>query len=202
MKTFRLSWILFVALFFCLTANSQVRLASYGPFKNPNPPAALGNNFAVIDATTFKDEKAGIVSVVAALKAVTAKYEPIQKELQGMKDRITAIDAEVRQKSSSITADQLATLADQSEELKKQYTRKAEDSQANYDRDVEAVVAPLRAAISSSLKEYADSRGILLIFDISTVPLTYAHVSIDITKDFISAYNRNHPVGAATLAKP
>ena len=46
------------------------------------------------------------------------------------------------------------------------------------------------------------SHGLLMIIDVSRVPVIYSHDSIDITKDFIAEYNRTHPAAAAAPAKP
>jgi Skp family chaperone for outer membrane proteins len=201
MKAFRLISVMFVPLFLIVSASGQVRLTTSGASTTSNratPPA--GNNLAVVDSSAFMDEKAGIGRVVAAMKALSVRFEPVQKEVQGLRDRLTAVQNQM-QKTPTLTPDSLAKLQEQADQLERDIKRKSEDGQKNYDREFAATLDPLQAEIGTALTAYAATKGILLIIDVSRVPVIYAHESIDITKDFIAEYNRTHPLGTAP-AKP
>jgi len=200
MKAFRLISVFFALLFLIVSVSGQARLTTSGA-ATPNTVAPLaGNNFAVVDSGAFSDEKTGILRVVAAMKGVEAKYDPIKKEIQGIRDKITSVQNEITQKGSSLSAAQLGQLQDQNDQLQLQYKRKAEDAQKNYERDLSGALDPLQADIGTALNAYATAKGILMIIDVSRVPVIYSHDSIDITKDFIAEYNRTHPAGGAPAA--
>jgi Skp family chaperone for outer membrane proteins len=67
-----------------------------------------------------------------------------------------------------------------------------------------ALLDPLQKDIADALTAYAQSKGISLLFDLNRVPVIYAANNLDITKDFITEYNRTHPAaaGPAGPARP
>jgi Skp family chaperone for outer membrane proteins len=198
MNAFRLISVTFVVLFLIGGASAQVRLTTSGAASNPNPVALPpGNNFAVVDSSAFTDEKAGIGRFVAAIKGVNIRFEAVQKEIQTMKDRLAAIQSEASKPNAPIQK-----LQEEVEQLQLNLKRKGEDAQSNYDRELAAALDPIQTDITSSLNAYATSHGILMIIDVSRVPVIYTHDSIDITKDFIAEYNRTHPAAGAAPAKP
>jgi len=198
MKAFRLVSVTFVLLLLIVSAQGQVRLTTSGASSTSSVPTlAAGNNFAVVDSGAFTDEKTGIARAVAAIKAVNLKFEAIQKDIQGMKARLEAIQTEATKPNA-----QLDKLQQEAEQLQLQLKRKSEDAQTNYNRELAAALDPIQTDITSSLTAYATSHGILMIIDVSRVPVIYSHDSIDITKDFIAEYNRTHPAGAAAPARP
>jgi Skp family chaperone for outer membrane proteins len=170
---------------------------------NPNPiaqPPAAASVIAVIDSGEFTDPKTGIARVINALNQLNAKFDPVQKEIRGMQDRLTAMRADIQKKQATQAANLTAQQSEQAQNLETQLKRKAEDAQANYQREMQGALSPLQTDIATALSAYAQKNGILVIIDASRVPLMYAHTSVDITKDFIADYNRTHPAGAATPA--
>jgi len=197
MNAFRLISVTFVLLLLIVGAQGQVRLTTSGASSTSQPVTFAGNNFAVVDSAVFTDEKTGIARAVAAIKQVNLKFEPIQKEIQGIKARLDAIQTEATKPNAPIDK-----LQAEAEQLQLQLKRKSEDAQANYNRDLAAALDPIQTDITASLSAYATSHGLLMIIDVSRVPVIYSHDSIDITKDFIAEYNRTHPAAAAAPAKP
>lgn len=196
MNVFRLISVTFVLLLLIVGAQGQVRLTTSGASSTPQPVTlAAGTNFAVVDSGAFTDEKAGITRAVAAIKGINVKYEAIQKEIQGLRARLDALQAE-----SSKPGAQFDKLQAEGEQVQLQLKRKTEDAQTNYNRDLQAALDPIQTDISSALTAYATSHGLLMIIDVSRVPVIYSHDSIDITKDFIAEYNRTHPAAGAAPA--
>ena len=78
--------------------------------------------------------------------------------------------------------------------LEVQVKRKAEDAQASYQKESLAMLEPMQKDISDALAAYAQAKGISLLIDLNRVPLIYASPTLDITKEFITEYNRTHPV--------
>jgi Skp family chaperone for outer membrane proteins len=203
MKVFKLGVITFTFSVFILTLQAQARLMTNANLNPAIQPPAAASVIAVIDSGEFTDSKNGITRVINALNQLNVKYDPIQKEIRGMQDRLTAMRADIQKKQATQAANLTAQQADQAQNLELQIKRKAEDAQASYQKDMTTALTPLQGDIATALSAYAQKNGILVIIDASRVPLMYAHSSIDITKDFIADYNRTHPAtGSPAPARP
>jgi Skp family chaperone for outer membrane proteins len=198
MNVFRISIAALVFAAFAILAHTQTRPAA-NPAAPANRPAAGPANIAVIDSRAFSDDKTGIARVMNAMRALETKFEPVRNELRGMREKLTAMRADIDKKRTiqeqRITAQQIEA-ADQ---LEIQIKRKAEDAQASFQRESLAALDPLQKDIFQALNAYSQAKGISLLIDISRVPVIYAAASMDVTKDFIADYNRTHP---ATGARP
>lgn len=77
--------------------------------------------------------------------------------------------------------------------------RKKEDADALFQKRYEAVVSPISQDIGKSLTDFANSRGITMIFDISKLmpAVLTVNPAMDVTEAFIAEYNRTHPATAA-----
>ena len=188
MKVFRISVAASVFAAFAILAYTQTR-----PAAPANRPGAAPANIAVIDSSAFSDQKAGIGRVMAALKALETKFQPLRNELRGMRDRLNTMRADIDKKRTiqdqRITAQQI----DEADRLEVQIKRKAEDAQVSYQRESLAALEPLQKDIANALTAYSQSKGISLLIDINRVPVIYAAPTLDITKEFIADYNRTHP---------
>lgn len=191
----------FLSAFFSL-ATAQTNLNNRaGASTVTQPPAP--SNIAIIDSGMFADDKAGITRVSNALKQVEIAFTGTNTELQKMTERLRAMRADIEKKQATESAASLSQLSEQANQLQLQIKRKTEDAQANYQKQVATVSAPLQTDISNALAAYAQAHGILMIIDVSRIPLVYANESIDITKDFIADYNRSHPATATSApARP
>ncbi len=161
-------------------------------------PAATPANVAIIDSSAFSDEKNGITRVIAIGQQIEAKFQPLRSELRGMRDRLTAMRADLQKKRAIQDAATTAKQADEADQLELQIKRKSEDATASYQRESLTMLDPLQKDIGSALTAYAQSRGISLLIDANRVPIVYAANNLDITKDFIAEYNRTHPAGPVT----
>src|SRR5687768_9689772 len=192
MKVFRISIAALVFAAFAILAHTQTRPAA-NPAAPANRPAAAPANIAVIDSRAFSDDKTGIARVMNAMRALETKFEPVRNELRGMREKLTAMRADIDKKRTiqeqRITAQQIEA-ADQ---LEIQIKRKAEDAQTSFQRESLAALDPLQKDIFQALNAYSQAKGISLLIDISRVPVIYAAASMDVTKDFIADYNRTHP---------
>ena len=200
---FRVLVLVFVFSFLVINAQAQAKLMSNGTsVSTVSQPPAPSNSIAIIDSGLFADDKTGIARVSSALTQVNAKFGPIQRDIKGMQDRLVALRSDIQKKQGTAAPNQIAQQTEQADQLELQIKRKAEDAQADYQKQIAAVTEPLQADISNALNAYAQAHGILIIIDVNRVPLIYANDSIDITKDFIADYNRTHPAGAAAPTRP
>ena len=160
-------------------------------------PAATPANIAIIDSSAFSDEKNGIARVMAAMQQIESKFQPLRTELRGMRERLSTMRSDLQKKRAIQDAQTTAQQTDAADRLEIEIKRKAEDAQANYQKESLAVLDPLQKDIGTALTAYAQSKGITLLIDANRVPIIYAASSPDITKDFMAEYKRTHP---ATLA--
>jgi len=203
MKPFRL--LLFVLVFatFMIAANAQTRLVTTAaPKSGTLIPAAPPGAIAVIDSAAFTDEKSGISRLMSAVSKVDSTFESRRNELKALQTRYDTMRADLQKKQGIQAPDVTAKQAEEADQLQLQIKRKTEDAQADYQKQMGAVLEPLQADIGGALKSYAQAKGIQLIIDVSRVPVAYIADGLDITKDFITEYNRTHPAGAAPAAAP
>jgi Skp family chaperone for outer membrane proteins len=189
----------------CLVAASLVISAGAQTAARPQPAAptqggaapASTARIAIIDSSAFSDEKAGIARVVNAMKTVDAQFQPVRTEVQGMQTRYQALVDDINKTSSVADPKTIATKTDQADTLKRDMERRMQDAQISIKKRMDEVLGPLQEDVFNSLQAFAQQRGISIIIDASRVPLIYAADSVDITKDFITEYNRAKPATAS-----
>jgi len=180
-----------------VSAHAQTRLVKSATSATTIQPPPTGG-IAVIDSGIFAEDKGGITRVSMALKQIDTKFTPIQTEIKGMQDRLTAMRNDIDKKRATSSVAVITQQTEQADQLELQIKRKAEDARADYQKQLGITIQPLQAEVGTALNAYAQAHGILIIIDVNRVPLIYANESIDITKDFITEYNRTHPAGGAT----
>ena len=195
MKVLRAIAALAVISAFAILVQTQTRPSS--PAATQPKSAAGPANVAVIDSAQFSDEKEGIARVMNAMKQIETKYTPIQTEIRGMRDRLTTMRADIQKKQAIQDAKMTQQQIEEADRLEVQIKRKAEDAQASYQKDSIAMLDPMQKDIGEALTAYAQSKGISLLIDLNRVPVIYAAPTLDITKEFITEYNRTHPVTGA-----
>lgn len=202
MKVFRIVVAAMAFVAFAILAHTQTRPAPGGAQPPQARPAAGPVNIAVIDSAAFTDEKQGIARAMAAMRQLEAKFQPLRNELRGMREKLNTMRADLQKKQAIQDAKITQQQADEAERLEVQIKRKAEDAQANYQKESLAVLEPLQKDIGNALNTYAQQKGISLLIDINRVPVIYAASSLDVTRDFIADYNRTHPATGAAPARP
>lgn len=197
MKVFRISIAVAAFAAFAILAHTQTRPATPAGAQPQARPAAGAVNIAIIDSSAFTDDKNGIARVMAAMKQMEAKFQPLRNELRGMRERLNTMRSDLQKKQGIQDAKVTAQQAEAAEQLDLQIKRKAEDAQASYQKESLTLLDPLQKDIGQALNTYAQQKGISLLLDVNRVPVVYAANSLDITKDFIAEYNRTHPAAAA-----
>ena len=200
MKVFRISIAAAAFAAFAILAHTQTRPATPGAAQPQARPAAGAANIAVIDSSAFSDDKNGIARVMAAMRQIEAKFQPLRNELRGMRERLNTMRSDLQKKQAIQDARTTAQQAEAADQLDLQIKRKAEDAQASYQKESLALLEPLQKDIADSLNTYAQQKGISLLIDVNRVPVVYAANSLDVTRDFITEYNRTHPAAAAPAA--
>ncbi len=187
------------AAFTIVSAQAQTPARPAGAQPATGAPAGTAK-IAVIDSGSFSDEKGGITRVVNAVKQVDTQFAPERTALQTLQTQYNTLVAEIEKTVSVANPQQIAQKREQAEQLQTQIKRKQEDAQAAFQKRMGDVLDPLQADVYSALQTFAQARGISVIIDASRVPLIYVADSVDITKEFITEYNRTHPATAASSA--
>jgi Skp family chaperone for outer membrane proteins len=194
MKVFRIIVALAVISGFAILVHTQTRPA--GP---QTVPASGPASVAVIDSSFFGEDKVGITRVTSAMNQIETKYQPLRTELRGMSDRLNTMKTDLQKKQATQNARLTQQQMEEASRLELQIKRKTEDAQSNYQKDTLAALEPIQKEIGEALVAYAKSKGISVLIDVNRVPVVYASATVNITKDFITEYNRTHP---ATGARP
>jgi len=161
-------------------------------------PATGPANVAVIDSGVFTDDKEGINRVKNAMKQIEVKFQPVRTELTTMTARLNTMRADIQKKQGIQDAKMTAQQVEEASRLEVQIKRKAEDAQANFQKESVAALEPLQQDIARALRTYAESKGISILIDVNRVPVVYSSANVDVTLDFIADYNRTHPATGAT----
>ena len=170
-----------------------------------NPPAAApqtnvavpDSKMAMIYSEAFLDPKTGIARFNTLLTTLNREFEPRQRELDQLNQRMQALTKEISDTQNVADPKAIQQKQDQLEQLKKDYQRKGEDAQAAYAKRRQEIFGPLQEDIGKALEVFAKSRGITVIVDGSQVPVLYASDSMDITRAFIADFNSKNPATAA-----
>ncbi|HQR37611.1 MAG TPA: OmpH family outer membrane protein [Blastocatellia bacterium] len=181
-----------------------------GPVSPTAPRAGAGTGtagappdgkVAVINTSVFGEK---ILELKAKADVVNKKYEPRFKELETMKGQMDALGEDIKKQASVAAPDKLQTMRDQYTQMQTTLKRKGEDLQAEYNKEAEVAINPVRQKLEDFVKDYATKRNIVLILDLpgsyQSGIIGYFNATIDITDDFCSEYNRSNPVPGAAAA--
>jgi Skp family chaperone for outer membrane proteins len=203
---------MFVAVVAILPAYAQQRQPAK-PAATPAVPAQTGGTTAIpakiafVNTDAFRVDKTGINRWVAAAKSVEREFEPLQRELLGIVNRIQAINKDLETLSKSAVVDDKSISAKQEESarLQREHKFKKDEGEARLKKRYEDVVGPVSADIGKALDTFAKQRGITLLLDTSRMiqsgAILSADSSTDMTAAFIAEYNSKNPA-TASVATP
>ncbi|HEX8492865.1 MAG TPA: OmpH family outer membrane protein [Pyrinomonadaceae bacterium] len=186
-------------------AQAPARSTPARPAATPAATSAAVNvpdtKIAYVNTEYFGDEKAGITRFVNAIKSLEREFQPRQTELNNMQSRLKTLADDIQKLSGANVVDPntIRTKQDEAEQLQRDIKRKKEDADAAFQKRYETVVSPISQDIVKSLGEFATSRGITMMFDISKLApaVLTANPAMDLTQAFIAEYNRTHPATAS-----
>ncbi|HEU4386875.1 MAG TPA: OmpH family outer membrane protein [Blastocatellia bacterium] len=169
----------------------------------PSPQAPQKGKVAVVNTEVLQ---AQIGEYRAKVEAINKQFDPRQKELQGLADRINALDTTINTQRSQLTPARIAEMTDQLDQMKREYQRKQEDLQHDGERALAQALNPVKEKLRKALEDYSAKRGIAVVVDIANAfeqnVLLWYDQRIDITQDFINEYNKANPVASSTPPKP
>lgn len=203
---------MFVAVVAILPAYAQQRQPAKPPVTSSVPAQSGGTTaipakIAFVNTDAFRVDKTGINRWVAAAKSVEREFEPVQRELLGIVNRIQAInkDLETLSKSAVVDDKSIAAKQEESARLQREHKFKKDEGEARLKKRYEDVVGPVSADIGKALDTFAKQRGITLLLDTSRMiqsgAILSADSSTDMTAAFIAEYNSKNPA-TASVATP
>ena len=172
--------------------------ATGAPTTAPQTNVAVPDSkMAMIYSEAFLDPKQGIARFNALLTTLNREFEPRQRELDQINQRVAALTKEISDTQTVADPKTIQQKQESLEQMKREYQRKGEDAQAAYAKRRQEIFAPLQEDIGKALEAFAKARGITVIVDGSQVPVLYAADSIDITRAFIADFNSKNPATAS-----
>jgi len=205
MKLFKLALAALALQVLAVSALAQQPGAGVPP--KPAPPALLPKGkIAVINTAVFQ-EKVG--EFKAKVESLNRQFETRVKEVQGLTDKITALENTLKSQNAVLTPAKVAEMTENLEAMKRDQKRKAEDLEADAGRARDKAFEPITAKLGKFAEDYTAKRGIVMLVDVanalqSGVVLWFDPRS-DVTEDFINEYNKANPVASASpkpAAKP
>ena len=202
----------FTTAFVFATCLSGSGIFAQAPSTQPRPqppatqPAVLNvpvSKLAVIYSAAFQDPKSGIARFTVTLNKLNGEFQKTQDDLSQTAQRLKGLQDEITklQQMPGATPAQIQAKIDTLDQQKKEYTRKGEDAQAQYQRRRAELFTPLQEDVGKALDAFAKARSITMVIDGSQVEgILYAADVIDVTKLFISEYNSKNPATAAVTS--
>jgi len=188
-------------------SGSQVLAQGTTTPPRPQPPAAQPaaanvpvSRVAIIFSEAFQDAKNGIARFTVTLTKLNGEFQKIQDELTQTAQRLKTLQDEITnlQRGGTATPAQIQAKIDALDQQKKDYTRKGEDAQTNYQSRRTVLFTPLQEDVAKALDVFAKARSITLVIDGSQVEgIVYAAEASDITRAFITDYNAKNPATAS-----
>jgi outer membrane protein len=202
MKLFKLALITVAVLGLAISASAQQQpTTGTPPAGGASVPLPKGK-VAVIDTERFQSE---VLEFRSKMEALNRQFEPRIKEVQGIADRITALETTLKTQGGTLSPAKSAELTEQLASMKRDYQRKGEDLQADGNRAKQREFEPISTKLVKFAADYTAQRGIVLLIDLANSEqagtVLWFDPRTDVTKDFIAEYNKAYPV-ASTPTKP
>ena len=158
--------------------------------------------------------KVGVINVQVAITSTSegkqaaaelqSQFAPRQSELDNLRRQVEDIQTRLRTGASTLSDDEKARLAREGDQLSRQFQRKQQDSQDDFNEAQREIVDRIGRKMIDVLDKYSKENGYGVIFDTSAqnTPVVYAANQIDVTQEIIRLYDQNYPVkaGAAKSA--
>ncbi|HSB12080.1 MAG TPA: OmpH family outer membrane protein [Blastocatellia bacterium] len=202
MKLFKLALTTLAILSLAVFAFAQQPIPGAAP--KPLPPGLLPKGkVAVINTGAFQDQVAEFKDKIESLNR---QFEPRVKEVQGLADKISALETTLKSQSNVLAAARVAEMTENLDSMKREYQRKSEDLQAEAGRARDKAFEPITGKLGKFAEDYTAKRGIVMVIDVANAiqsgTVVWFDPRSDITKDFINEYNKANPVTTAGPKPP
>jgi len=196
--------------------------ASAQPAGVPAQTAApIPGKIVWLDSSAFGDDKEGIAKFIQAQKSLETEMKPLADSLKTIQTQLQTLQTEIEnlQKQANganpavntqAIAKQIQDKTDQGQALQREFEFKQKDAQARYSKRQGEVLGPIQQQIATSLRDYAKTKGFTVVLDIAVMAgdqqtpssILYLDPSADVTRDFITYFNKTGGAATATTTKP
>jgi Skp family chaperone for outer membrane proteins len=209
MKALRLMFVFSTMLVVPMLAFGQGQTAPQNPPAPAQPSPAVLNlptgRFAVINTSGFT-AKDGIQQLIQQITRVNDSFKDRNAEFTALQQRAEALQRELQTQRSNLTPQSAAAKQDELDQLQVKIRRMQEDLERDYNKAIDDATRPVVDRINAFLDDYAKRNNITLLLEAAVLSqargLAYVHPGLDITQDFIKAYNAANPVTTASTGAP
>ena len=194
---------------FALIATLALGLVLSAAAQTPAAPAAAPAGPAKIAVIAFQVAVAQTNEGQRNFADLQKKYDPKRQQLKGLSDEVDNLKKQLQAQGDKLSDAERATRAKTIDEKDKQLQRQAEDSQNDFQGEMQELYNGLASKVYDVLASYAQQQGFTLVLDVAQQqnPVLYASESSNITKQIIDAYNVKSgvpapPAGTAAPAAP
>ena len=126
------------------------------------------------------------------------KYDPKRQQLKAQSDEIDNLTKQLQAQGASLTDAERQARSTAIDTKKKQLDRDFQDTQSDFQQDMQDVYNSLASKVYDVMQAYAEKEGFTVVLDVSQQqsPVLFASNSTNITKQVIDAYNLKSGVPA------
>jgi Skp family chaperone for outer membrane proteins len=152
-------------------------------------------------AVLFSGEfRQGIGELKVKLDALNVELDPKRKEIQALDDELNKLKEKINTQGGTVTPQVRNDWVESATEKEKQLKRQAEDFEAFAQRRFGEVSQPVYEKVQKFIASYSQSHGIVLVLEggqsLQAGVMHWYAPTTDITKDFMSEYNKANPAPA------
>lgn len=133
-----------------------------------------------------------------------AKAAPKRKSVEERQNEINSLKDQLQKGQNTLSDAAKNDLYRTIDQKTKNLNRDMQDIQDELDQDQQKVLNELGQKMYAVIGKYAQERGFTMVLDVSNpqTPIVWATNSIDITKDIIEQYDKDHTGAGAAAATP
>lgn len=152
-------------------------------------PALAQTNVAVVD---FQQALMDTAEVQKEAARVESKYKTRQDEIAALTQELQ----DLQQKLQSAPPEQQAQLQAEGQRKQRDLQRRSEDLQADFEFDRNTILQGAAEKMRAAIKTVAEAKGLDMVTEAGNT--YYFKPTLDITADATAAYDKAHPVAAAS----
>jgi Skp family chaperone for outer membrane proteins len=163
----------------------------------PTGGTGAEGKLAIVFFGAFRE---GIGEMKIKLDALNAEFEPKNKEMQALRDRVQNLNNQIQTQGGTVQPAVRNQWAEEATEKDKLLKRMVEDLDVLAKKRFDEVASPVQEKILKFLDNYCQQRQIVIVFEGSALQQTnmilFASQATNITEDFMKEYNKANPSGA------
>ncbi len=152
---------------------------------------------AFVNSSAFLDEATGIKQLWRANQGLELEFSSTQSELSLLGEKLRTIAGELSKLNADPVANAKVIAEKQAagQKLQQELVGKQQAAQEAFGKRSQEVQAPIAIEIGKELRAFAKDRDIGILLDVAKLgeAVIEAKPELDVTADFIAAFNAKHP---------